>query len=414
MALTDPRASRLRQARHGRSASVRATGGSSVIGHLLDLIDGPSLRSVLRRRAVANGLDREELDLALRHVPRLIQLPRFLDSIAQDLENRGRYWNELGLRPRARDYYLRAAIWSFYSQLLLTDQPEIRDTAYRRCRESYRQAAPLFDHPAEAIDIPYPAGPICGYLRIPNIKDASAAYSPPDGAACLLEIRAAESATSQPARHPCVIILNSFASSKEELHYTENAFLNQRLATLSFDYPRQGDNLGASLDTFQQEILSNSLFLLLAAHPAIDADRIALFGIGTGGLLALNLAILGPERYRGVAALCAPYELPQRPARRLIPSRLRLSAIELGFEEAHSELVSSLSLRQRLGGIKSPLLVVGGGRDPYVSPEQTRRIYEESASQDKKLLLCPKAGHGCYEMMPSLRYEIARWTRERI
>ena len=40
--------------------------------------------------------------------------------------------------------------------------------------------------------------------------------------------------------------------------------------------------------------------------------------------------------------------------------------------------------------------------------------WEMPGAPDKKLLYIPNAGHGCYEMMPSLRYEIAQWIRQRI
>lgn len=384
-----------------------------MLSRITELIDGPALRSLLLRRAAANGLDREELDLATRQVGSLSQLPRLLDSVARELENRAGYWAELGLQLRARDHYLNAALWAYYAQLMLGAAPEKQATIHARCVESYRLAAPYFDHPGEAIEIPYPAGQVQAYLRFPYIEDVR----PADRS--LMDRRPEADSDSAPAAYPgsplpCVIMLNSFASSKEELHYAENAFLNLGLATLSFDYPTIGNTGENRLWLLNQEILGNALYLHLATHPGIDEERVALFGLGLGGALAIQLSMLFPDRYKAVAALSAPYELATRAERRLIGARTPLWEIELGPRELVAELAGELSLYQRLDWLATPLLVAGGGRDPYVRPEETRRIYEESRSQDKKLLFCPQASHGLYEMMPSLRHEMAQWINERL
>ncbi|HEY9868478.1 MAG TPA: alpha/beta hydrolase, partial [Candidatus Obscuribacterales bacterium] len=405
---------RLKEPRHGRTAPERSSARPGVLSRLLDLIDWPALRSLVCRRAVANGLDAEQLDLVVRQVKEPGQLPRLLDRIARDLENRARYWDDLGLRPRARDHYLNAALWGFYAQLMLADAPEQRARVYARCAESYRHAAPHLEHPAQPLDIPYQAGALKGYLRIPYIEDTFPSGQTDAGSGTDRRSAAADACAFALGGHPCVIILNSFASSKEELHFTESALLNQGMATLSFDYPGVGENAAGHLESLSQEILGNALYLSLAANPAVDAERVALLGFGLGGALALSLSVVFPERYRAVATLCAPYELPLRPMRRFVPSRLPLPLIELGSPEAIAELSAGLSLHGRLDGLTAPLLVAGGGRDPYVRAEDTRRIYEEAASQDKKLLFCPRATHGLYEMMPSLRHEVAQWIKQRL
>jgi hypothetical protein len=47
-------------------------------------------------------------------------------------------------------------------------------------------------------------------------------------------------------------------------------------------------------------------------------------------------------------------------------------------------------------------------------PEETKMIYEQIGAGDKKLIVCPGASHNCYEMMPSLRHEIAQWIKQRL
>src|SRR4029450_65583 len=113
MVLTFQQRRRLQEARRSRAAAAaRPASRRSMFSRIAELIDGPAWRSLLLRRASANGLEREELDLASRQVGSLSQLPRLLDSVAKELENRARYWAELGLQPRARDHYLNAALWA--------------------------------------------------------------------------------------------------------------------------------------------------------------------------------------------------------------------------------------------------------------------------------------------------------------
>jgi alpha-beta hydrolase superfamily lysophospholipase len=78
------------------------------------------------------------------------------------------------------------------------------------------------------------------------------------------------------------------------------------------------------------------------------------------------------------------------------------------------DLARRTPLRPLLPYMKTPLLAVGGGRDIIAMPDETRAIYEECGSTDKKLIICAGAGHNCFEMMPSLRHEIAQWIRQRL
>jgi esterase/lipase len=63
--------------------------------------------------------------------------------------------------------------------------------------------------------------------------------------------------------------------------------------------------------------------------------------------------------------------------------------------------------------IEAALLVIGGGKDKIAPSDETQMIFDKALSPDKKLIMCPGAGHCLYEMMPSLRYEIAQWIKQR-
>jgi 2,6-dihydroxypseudooxynicotine hydrolase len=361
---------------------------SNLFSRILSTLRGRSIPSFLVNRAAANGLIREEVETALRQAKRWEHLPHIFSSIAGELHEKALYWDDLGLNPRAAAHYLQSSFWDFYAQLLILRDQDNRSLFYARCSRSYRHAAPHFEYAATAVEIPYQAGSLKGYLRLPVIEAH--------------------------AQAPCVVIVNSVNSAKEELHYTENAFLKMGIATLSFDLPGFGESFDDHLDSGDFEILGNALYLFLNQHKEIDPERLALHGLGIGGALALTLVLLTPDRYQAVATLSAPYQL-ESTLERLLPA-VRREALSLtdGAEDVLRGFATRMPRAADLRQLTCPLMAVGGGKDILAPASDTKSIYDLAGSVDKKLLFIPNASHGCYEMMPSLRYEIAQWIRQRV
>lgn len=361
---------------------------SNLVSKVLNVLRAKSAPSFLVNRAAASGLVRAEFEAAMKQAKKWEHLPQIFAAIAGSLHEKAMYWEDLGLQPRAGAHYLQSALWDFYAQLLTTTNPDNRALLYARCCQSYRSAAPYFEYPARQIEMPFQAGTLKGYLRLPG------------------------SEAEKPA--PCVILVSNTNSTKEELHYTENAFLRMGLATLSFDLPGFGESLEDHLDSCDFEMLGNTLFLFLAQHQEINPERTALHGLGIGGAVALNLALVFENRYKAVATLSSPLNL-RATLSRLLPA-VRREAVSLthGVEQLLRDFSRRTVCSADLQTLNCPLLVAGGGRDILAPAADTKQIYESAGSSDKKLLLIPNAGHGCYEMMPSLRYEIAQWIRQRI
>ncbi len=361
---------------------------SGLITKLLRALSGRSTPPFLINRAAANGLVREEFEASLKAVKQWDHLPLVFSGIASELNERALYWDELGLNSRTSAYYLQSSLWDFYAQLLCVSDHESKALFYARCAQSYRHAAAYFEYPAASVEIPHRSGALRGYLRLP--------------------------ATDAQRKHPCVILINTVNSTKEELHYTENAFVKMGIATLSFDLPGFGESLVNRQDLCDMEILSNTLFLFIAQQREINPEKLALHGLGVGGALAINLALLSPQRYKAVATLSAPYNLKTTLSHLLPAVRREAVTLTHGAEEILYDLAHHLASADDLSDLRCPLLVAGGGRDILASAADTKRIYDLAGSPDKKLLYIPKAGHGCCEVMPSLRFEIAQWIRQRI
>jgi pimeloyl-ACP methyl ester carboxylesterase len=360
-----------------------------IIGNIYQAITGNvPMPQHFVRRALANGLPEEEFQHAIRSAGKIRALPDFLLAASEQKLERALYWDELGLKPRARDLYLESAHWALYAEILTEDEGE-RQLIYSKYRESYRRAAPYFTHSAEEISINFLSNNLSGYLRLPgegeNLSD----------------------------KVPVVILLNGFFSAREELHYLENSLLAQGFATLCLDYPGPREHSGQVPAAFDVKELGNALYFFLMSRPEIDCARITLYGLSLGSRIAIYLALANPELFGSVVVLSCPVNV-LADLDRLTPVFAREHMISHpAARAALYELALQTQFEELIENLESPLLVIGGGKDKIAPVEATREIFERSLSSDKKLVICPAAGHGLYEMMPSLRYEIAQWIKQR-
>ena len=374
--------------RHLRPRPSTGNLGRTVLSNIYEAVTGRRpVPAAFIRRAVANGLPKDHLHEAIRRAKSVHQLPDYLLGMAAQKHEQGVYWNDLGLNARARDNYLESTFWALYAEVLSDDHAR-KHEIHQQYSSSYECAAPHFAAPAKLVQVGFVASTLQGYLRIPPTVQTSAT-----------------------GKLPCVIVLNGLCSPKEELHYVENALVARGFATLSVDYPGQVGTLPPS--PFDVAEFGNSLCLFLSAHPEIDCSRISLYGTSLGARIALYLALTFPERFKAVVSISAPYDLTgdlnqMTPA---LAKELLLPVITA--RTSLLELAQQTPIEERLGKLTTPVLVAGGGKDLITLPEETRYIFEQIDSADKKLLLCPGANHNLYEMMPSIRYEIAQWLWQR-
>jgi pimeloyl-ACP methyl ester carboxylesterase len=377
------------------TASARST-LRRIKKQILGAVGAHYLPKFLSRRIVAAGIRPDELEGVLRQSKNFDNLSHLFAAVQEARESKGRYWYELGLKPKSKDYLLNSAIWGFYASVLSTDDPDFQRNTYNNCAKSYALAAPHFKYPAQQIDIPCTTNTLKGYIRLP-VADSKAAK---------LEILQRQ--------YPCVILINGFNSSKEELFFVENSFLNQKIATLSFDHAGIGESVQTSRESLDLSALGNALRICIQSMPQIDPHRVAVYGASLGGAVALNLAAEFPDHYKAVASLSAPYDLASRLDVLLLSSWRQVNYLMSNDEQVIHELARKLSLKNSLGNVKSSTLIISGGKDRLAGKIDGQQIYDQVSAQDKKLLICPRARHGCYEMMPSLRYEIAQWIKQRI
>lgn len=345
----------------------------------------PPRRIVLR--ATANGLDKDQFESLWRRANSAAELSDLCLGVSQHLLSQATYWYDLGLQPRARDNHLASSLWSIYAEVLCPDIVQKRSIR-RQLVESYRLAAPHLNYPTEPIEIACLSYQVGGYLRLPLNLTAH--------------------------NLPCAIFFNSLGSPKEELHYAENSLLAQGIATLSVDYPTDFLSVDESLGAFDLTEFANSIFLFISSRPELDPARVAFVGLSVGGRLALHLASINPERVKAIVTLSAPLnaldDLDAFTSQYNVETMMPLVPLHAALYELFGQTPIEYSLEK----IQAPTLLIGGGKDNLAPPDVTQLCFEQLGTNDKKVLVCPKACHNLYEQMPSLRYEIAQWLKPRL
>src|SRR4029077_13419318 len=152
-----------------------------------------------------------------------------------------------------------------------------KQAAYRRAIDAYLQHARYFDPPLEVVRIPYRAGEIVGYLRLPA-----------------------------PAPRPVALVLaiSGLDSRKETVAETYAAALPQGIGFFAVDSPGTGE-APRKADETADDIYSRVLDYL-ATRSEIDRNRIIVHGQSFGGYWAAKLAHTEANRLAGAVVQSPP------------------------------------------------------------------------------------------------------------
>jgi hypothetical protein len=220
---------------------------------------------------------------------------------------------------------------------------------------------------------------------------------------------------------PAVVLTGPFTGVKEQVVGTYAALLHERgLTTLAFDHRGFGESEGrrAHEDSSGKLADLRAAVSLLAAHPAVDAARLAAVGICLGGGYAVRAAATDP-RIRAVVGIAGAYNSPVRFSaadpdgyRRALGSFLERyddtlpavgpdgTTVAMGGEEPFAYYGTQRSAAARwenrvtygslhtlmtfdaLGAAPmlgaTPLLVVHGRKDAYCAPELAEALYTDA------------------------------------
>ena len=222
-----------------------------------------------------------------------------------------------------------------------------------------------------------------------------------------------------PADAPVVVLSNSLGATRG-MWAPQVPALAERYRVVTYDNRGHGES-PAPAGPYSLDDLVDDLVALL---DEVGADRAHVVGLSIGGMIAMRLAAREPDRVDRLAVLCSsaapdPQGFLDRavavrsggtaPIAPTVVSRwltppfaaehpdlvARLEAMIAGADDegyaACCEVVAGVDLRDDLGRITAPTLVVSGADDPALPPEHQRRIAEGIAGAE--LLTVGPAAH---------------------
>lgn len=251
-----------------------------------------------------------------------------------------------GCNLSAGEHLTTAAVCYHFGKFLFVHDRQALRNAHEKAVACRNRALPLLDPPGERVAIPWEGATLYGNLRRPA----------GDGP------------------WPVVIMVMGLDSTKEEMHNSEQLFLDRGLATLAFDGPGQGE---AEFDhpilpEYEQAV--SAVVDFIETRPELDANRIGLWGVSLGGYYAPRAAAF-EDRIRACVSLTGPFDFLEAFER--APGLTRDAFVARSFAASEEEargVARRMTLADVAHRIECPLYVVGGRLDKVIPPEHAERL----------------------------------------
>jgi len=205
-----------------------------------------------------------------------------------------------------------------------------------------------------------------------------------------------------PADAPVVVLSNSLGATRGMWDPQVTA-LAERFRVISYDTRGHGESPAPAGPYTIDDLVDDVVALL----DRLGAERAHVAGLSLGGMTGMRLAAREPARVASLAVLCSSAKTePQGFLDRAVAARrdgtasfaatvvsrwltppyaaehpdlvARLEAMVAGSDDegyaACAEVVGGIDLREDLGAISAPTLVVSGAEDPALPPEHQRAI----------------------------------------
>jgi dipeptidyl aminopeptidase/acylaminoacyl peptidase len=211
---------------------------------------------------------------------------------------------------------------------------------------------------------------------------------------------------------PTAVVLHGLPGI-EKNHDLAHALRDHGWNSLIFHYRGCWGSEGVyTLKTIPDDVRAAVDDLSSGRYLQVDADRLVLIGHSLGGWAAVLAAAADP-RLRAVAVYgavtdpCAtPFSAADAAAeftpwlQGVTPEQLIDQWKALDRDHAPVEQVERVGPR--------PLLVIHGGKDTVIPPEQGRTLFER-AGEPKEYVLVPEANHAFSWHRPQLRHHVLEW-----
>ena len=294
-------------------------------------------------------------------------------AAARRIQARAEKYEAAGREVAARESYITASLlwaaarWPLYE----VDSRYLEyETAINACYDKYIQFAP---RPVERVEIPFEGKFLSGLLHLPR--------KPADG-----------------ERFACVLNVGGMDGCKENVvSMYGDVMLERGVAVLAIDGPGQGQSVsrGVYVTATNHREAGVAAIDFMQDHPAIDPDRIAIRATSFGTYFTPLAASALGDRIKGLATAFVVHEPGLDSIFNAASPTFRMRFMFMAGitdEAEFDSYMTGFDLRDVVGGIKCPILIVAGEDDELSPIEYTYDLYER-ISAPKKLVVYEGAKH---------------------
>jgi dienelactone hydrolase len=285
-----------------------------------------------------------------------------------------------GHQLTAGEHLTRASRCYHFGKFVFVEHFDEMRAAHELAVAAYDRALPFLRPPGERVAVPYGAYQLHGILRVPD--------------------------TGQPP--PVVLMVSGLDSTKEEMGAYEEHLLQRGLATFAFDGPGQGEAEYSLPMRHDFEVPVAAVIDHLEGLPAVDSDRIGIYGVSLGGHYVVRATAFEP-RIRACVSVSGSYRVADswadRPRMNRASYRVRA---HLETEEEAATFVERFDLDGVAGKVSVPLYLVAGTRDRLTPHTAAERIAAEATGPT--VLDVVEGGNHVVNNLPyRYRSQVADW-----
>jgi 2,6-dihydroxypseudooxynicotine hydrolase len=345
----------------------------------LRIRSGKGLPASFRSRFYAMQIPAETIEATLGSIRRLDDwLPAWSRSAQRFLaesrrENSQNNWQEAAVARR------NAAMCYHVAHLVTDDDPRTVRSLRAAGVQAFAQAAQRLMPHTKKVQIPWRASPLPAYLAKPEHHNGEL---------------------------PLVVLLNGATTTKEELLFWADAFLDHGLAVLALDWPGTGEAGHVHKMANDCEDMTDGIIEFAELDEDLEPTKVALVGFSLGGAVAVRSAALD-RRIDACITVTSPYD-PRvwlGAVNRIVGHQLLSLADSV---ESLEELAADFALNDVAPRLRCPLLVFGAGRDLVVPPEESLHL-AAAVGDLATIVWYPDGMHGLYDLVDDWTSISASW-----